>query len=282
MERPHVFHIALAQMTSVDDLNANLEVIDNLIRKAKLMDPLVQMVCFPENALYMRIQEGAGLPTIQLTDPAFQKLQAVATELRLVIHLGSVALTEGDRVFNSSVVIRPHQSAEASYRKIHLFDIKLEGDKAIRESDVFSGGDAPAILEVDGWRFGQSICYDVRFSELYRTYAMAEVDGILIPSAFLAKTGLAHWHVLNRARAIESQAYVVSSAQSGKHLSTRPPQEGKLDMRETFGHAMIIDPWGQTLVELKDQVDVVTHVLSRDRIHQVRRQIPMKDHRRLK
>lgn len=281
MSRPPQFHIALTQMTSVDDVSTNLKVIMDLALKAKQMDSNVQMICFPENCLYMRVREGEGIPTITLKDEPFRELQALSLKLNSVLHLGSVALTLGDRVYNSSVTIRPDRPAENSYQKIHLFDIQLEGDKAIRESDVFAGGTAPLILEVDGWRFGQSICYDLRFSELYRNYALAEVDAILIPAAFLTKTGLAHWHVLNRARAIESQAYVVASAQVGVHQSVRPI-EGQPGSRETFGHAMIIDPWGQSLVELENQVGVVTKVLSRERIHQVRSQIPMKQHRRLK
>jgi predicted amidohydrolase len=159
---------------------------------------------------------------------------------------------------------------------MHLFDIQLEGQKAIRESDAFRHGQKPSVLEVDGWRIGETICYDVRFAELFSQYARKEVDVILVPAAFLVKTGEAHWHILLRARAIESQAYVIASAQGGTHKGI------KGGVRETFGHSLVIDPWGGIQAEVTNNGPGFSiSILSRERIMKVRGQIPMKDHRRL-
>jgi len=163
------------------------------------------------------------------------------------------------------------------YRKIHLFDVDVVGQKPVRESDVFARGTETSVFEIKGWKFGSSICYDVRFPELYLRYAREEVDAILVPAAFLTTTGRAHWEILLRARAIESQAYVLAAAQGGTH------QGIKGGTRETHGHSMIVDPWGLIVEEIQDssEVRVARATLKVDRIEAVRRQIPMKNHRTL-
>lgn len=137
-------------------------------------------------------------------------------------------------------------SGRSPYQKIHLFDIKLEGQEAFRESDEFANGTLPAIIDVKGFKIGLSICDDVRFSELYHQYHRHQVDVITVPSAFLVTTGLAHWHTLLRGRAIEGQCYVVAPAQTGVHTSAH----GKAGQRETFGHSLAVNPWGEILVEV--------------------------------
>lgn len=271
--------IALAQMTSVDDVEINLKQMEDLLKEIFLKNQeqdSPRLVCFPENCLYMRLVEGEKIDGFLIHSPVFKKLQEWAITYKTHLHLGSIPLYIENHFYNSSVLITPDGEIQPSYQKMHLFDIQLEGHKPLQESDVFRHGQHPHLLEVDGFRIGESICYDVRFAELYAQYARQEVDLILVPAAFLVKTGQAHWQILLRARAIESQAYVLASAQSGTHESARG---GK---RETYGHSLAVDPWGEVLADLKKPGPAaVVLTLSKDKIAQVRRQIPMKFHRRL-
>lgn len=267
--------VALCQMNSVDNVQANLRQMESLLAEIP-ENSGVRLFCFPENCLYLRLKEGEAIPPFTLEDPVFKDLSVLARARKAYFHLGSVPLQMGDFLYNSSVVITDTGKIETSYQKIHLFDIQLTGQKALRESDVFKHGTGPGILEIDGWRIAQSICYDLRFAELYAHYARENVDVILVPAAFLVKTGEAHWEVLLRARAIESQCYVVASAQAGHHVSTRG-----VGHRDTYGHSLIIEPWGTVVAHLdqpKQQTSVYS--LSKAKIHQTREQIPMSQHRR--
>lgn len=263
--------IALAQITSIDDVESNLKMIFSLLSHLKSQE--VAAVFFPENCLYLRLKEGEKINGFRLSHPAFKELSDWARNMKIGLHLGSVPMLDGDHLFNSTVWIDESGRAEVTYRKIHLFDIQLENQRPIRESDVFKRGEGPQILHLNGWKLGQSICYDLRFSDLFHFYAKQHVDALLIPSSFLVKTGQAHWEVLMRARAIESQCYVVASAQAGVHKSPR-------GQRETYGHSVVIDPWGTTMVDLQSSPKMKVVELSQDRIRAVRAQIPMKDHRR--
>ena len=266
-----VLKIALTQITSIDDLNENLHTILGLLNK--LSPGEVSAVFFPENCLYMRLQEGEKIKGLELQHEVFNVLANWALKFKIGIHLGSVPISEDGSLFNGSVWINGQGKVQVTYRKVHLFDIHLENQKPIKESDVFKHGSSPEILKLENWNLGQSICYDLRFSELYHYYARQHVDALLIPSAFLVKTGEAHWNVLMRARAIESQCYVIASAQSGLHKSNR-------GQRETYGHSVVIDPWGTVLAELKNSPDIQVVELQKSRIQAVRTQIPMKNHRR--
>jgi predicted amidohydrolase len=294
--------VTAVQMTSLDQAQANLEKACFFIEKACAeFDP--DLICFPENALYLRLKEGEKVPQWSPEDQFFFPLLNLAREKKVHLHFGSVPAKsnlvdlhndlspahpaktgsreghkshESGKGYNASLYISDQGQAQFSYHKIHLFDIQLEGKPAQRESDVFDHGKKPSVLDIAGWKIGQSICYDIRFSELYLYYAQQGVDLILIPAAFLVPTGQAHWHVLNRARAIESQAYVVSAAQAGVHESPN-------GRRETFGHTLVVDPWGRVLAEGSSLSEELIHVtLQRGEIEKVRRQIPMAQHRRLK
>lgn len=267
--------VAMVQMTSIDDVDANLLQIEALLEQA-FSQGNPRLVCFPENCLYMRLVEGEKIEGFSIHHPVFQRLGELARKYDAYLHLGSVPLYVDNHFYNSSALVTPEGEIQPSYQKMHLFDIQLEGQKPLRESDVFRHGQQPQIIEVDGWRIGESICYDVRFSELYAQYARKEVDLILVPAAFLVKTGEAHWEILLRARAIESQAYVVAAAQAGTHQSSRG------GFRETYGHSLTIDPWGSVVTQLDKRVPgVALATLKREKIESVRRQIPMKFHRRL-
>tara|TARA_B110001454_G_C12723310_1_gene436574 strand:- start:59095 stop:59949 length:855 start_codon:yes stop_codon:yes gene_type:complete len=264
--------IGLAQLNSNDDLNRN---VDQIIGLLEQVQEGVDIVFFPENSLFFRVRENDTVNYLTLDSAEFEKIAGVCAKKNLHVHLGSVPLMDRGSPSNSSILITPAQKIVPSYKKIHLFDIQLNQEKAIRESDCFRRGESPAIFSLKGWRFGQTICYDIRFSELYRYYNSMKVDVILIPAAFLKKTGIAHWHTLNRARAIESQSYVVSSAQMGPHHS----KHGEQHIRETFGHALCVSPWGEILADLEHVPTISVIELDKAQIENVKKQIPMDNHR---
>lgn len=265
------FRLGVAQITSTEDLAINADMIAKTYARAHGAD----LVVFPENSLFTRIQPGAPIRAAALDGTEFQQLQAHVDRAGVPLMLTTpLAGGEGKRLRNATVLLRPVVAPAVVYTKIHLFDVDVPGAPPVRESESFARGAEPAIVEIAGWRIGLSICYDLRFSELYASYAQA-VDLILVPSAFLVPTGQAHWHTLLRARAIECQAYVAAPAQSGIHR--HGPHE-----RHTFGHSLVVDPWGVVLQELTvTSPDLVVVELKRDRLAEVRRQIPMADHRRL-
>lgn len=270
----HELSVALVQMTSVDDVETNVAQMAEMLDKIHPSSN-VRLVCFPENCLYLRTREGEAIQAISFAHPALKKLAEKARGLKMNLHLGSMPAELHGALYNCTVLITDQGEIRPTYQKIHLFDIQLAGQKPIRESDVFRHGTQPHVIEIDGWKLGETICYDLRFAELYSVYARQEVDAILIPSAFLVKTGEAHWDVLVRARAIESQAYVLAAAQGGTHIGKNG------GVRETYGHSLIVDPWGKVMARAESSPSVVIATLTKELVESVRRQIPMKDHRRL-
>jgi deaminated glutathione amidase len=264
--------IGIAQLNSNDDCERNLQQILSLLNG---LNSGVDIVFFPENSLFFRINEKDSVQYLSLESKEFKAIASVCAEKKIFVHLGSVAFMENGVPSNSSILITPSLKVIRSYTKIHLFDIQLNQDKAIRESDCFRRGETPNIFTLKGWRFGQSICYDIRFSELYRYYNSMKVDVLLIPAAFLKKTGAVHWHILNQARAIESQAFVVSSAQMGPHTS----KQGSHLVRETFGHGLCVSPWGEILADIETVPTIKVIELDKSLIENVKKQIPMDDHR---
>ena len=264
--------IALIQLSSSDNVEENFKLIYELVSH---IDEPVDWVVLPENALYMRIDEQSPDAAFDLTEPYFTKLQELCKEKQFPIILGSVRVKKPEGIFNSTVVVNAVNSA-AVYDKIHLFDVEVEGEKSLRESDQYNAGGETIVISREGWRMGLSICYDLRFAELYSQYLKDQVDVLMVPAAFLKTTGKAHWHVLLRARAIENQCYVVAPAQMGPNIG----KSGKV--RDTYGHSLIVDPWGEVVCDLLEStpaVEVVT--LTKDKIESVRKQIPMFQHRKL-
>lgn len=273
--------ITLLQLNSSDDVTKNLEQILQLIEQhlaKQLSSERSRLFVLPENSLYFRIIEGEPLQALAISNPTIKRLQVVCEQQNVHLHF-TTAVEDNEKVWNASVLLSPGKDPRLVYKKIHLFDIQLEGQKAIRESDFFSHGNEVTTFEIDGVRFGSSICYDIRFSELYLQLAKKEVDVILVPAAFLVKTGQAHWETLLRARAIESQAYVLAPAQVGEHKSVQP---GKTASRFTYGHTMAIDPWGQVMQCKVEGMGALDIEISLEQVQSVRRQIPMRSHRRLK
>jgi predicted amidohydrolase len=263
--------IGVAQTCSTDDVAANVDAVLGAVARLKGSD----LILFPENALFLRMDRGPTLAEFDLSEKFWAQFQEAARRQRTHIMIGSVALKSRGKPTNSTIWIDPGGAITAPYSKIHLFDVDVEGAAPVRESDAFAPGQQPRLVEINGWRLGLSICYDLRFANLYLEYARQNAHLILVPSAFLVPTGQAHWHTLLRARAIESQAFVAAAAQSGGHRGIN----GKT--RDTFGHSLVIDPWGAVLAEFGTSGAAETLVqLDPDLLTKVWRQIPMAAHRR--
>jgi deaminated glutathione amidase len=246
------------------------------LRSTNSLEQKPRALFFPENSLFFRIDQNESVLALSLTDKIFLDFVAWSQRTGIDLFVTTPINTDGD-VTNSIVHVSAIESApRIAYSKIHLFDIALHGQSAIRESDHFVPGNSPGVVQLDGLRIGLSVCYDIRFSELYSYYGRNEVDLILIPAAFLVKTGQAHWHTLLRARAIENQCFVVAPAQAGRHESARSEQ-----FRETFGHSLVIDPWGAIILEKPQGQGVEFFEIDVEQNYRVRTQIPMKSHRRL-
>ncbi len=265
--------IAIAQTTSVDDISLNLGMVEEMYLRAAKNG--ADLAVFPENTLYMRIQSGSHLKSAELDGAEFSHLSRMVEQYKTSLML-TTPLKSGDKFANSTVLLNPGEKARVVYSKIHLFDVDVEGAPHVRESEHFVSGERPVLLDFRGWKLGLSICYDLRFPELYLNYAQ-KADLILVPSAFLVPTGEAHWHVLLKARAIESQCFVAAPAQVGEHISTMDAKQ----VRRTFGHSLVVDPWGRVLSEIEAGPDIRTVELSHELLEKVRKQIPMKGHRRL-
>jgi len=197
---------------------------------------------------------------------ALARVSQLARQHSIFLHLGSLAVALPDgRFANRSVVFGPDGQVVATYDKIHLFDAALPGLAAYRESATYAGGDLAVVAPVDGMRLGLSICYDVRFPALYRALAEGGAQVIAVPAAFTAPTGRAHWEVLLRARAIETGCFVIAAAQGGVH------QNG----RATWGHSMIIDPWGEIVAQLPhDEPGVLLAEIDLGKVDEARGKVP--------
>jgi predicted amidohydrolase len=200
------------------------------------------------------------------SDPAVKRFAALAAELGIVLHVGSLALKGADgRIANRALVFGWQGQVLARYDKIHLFDVDLPNGESWRESAVYQPGERAVVVDLPWLKLGVSICYDIRFPHLYRASAHAGAAALAAPAAFTRQTGEAHWHVLQRARAIENGAFVISAAQAGRHA----------DGRETFGHSMIVSPWGEVLAEGGgDGPEIILAAIDPAQSNEVRQRIP--------
>lgn len=206
-------------------------------------------------------------------DPVLAAAREAAAKAGLWVHVGSLALKAGradGRLVNRGFLIDAAGAIRARYDKIHLFDVDLPGGESWRESAAYAPGEHVVAAETPWGRLGLSICYDIRFPDLYRSLSEAGADMIAVPAAFTVPTGRAHWHALLRARAIETQAYVIAAAQSGLHA----------DGRSTYGHSLVIDPWGEIVLDMEEAVGVAFAEIDPAWIADVRARIPVHRHRR--
>jgi predicted amidohydrolase len=207
----------------------------------------------------------------QEDDASLRASRELARELKIHIHVGSLALRASpERAVNRSFLIAPDGEILASYDKIHMFDIELEGGESYRESANYQPGETAVISDLPWGRIGLTICYDVRFPALYRALAEAGASFISVPSAFTVRTGEAHWHTLLRARAIENGCFIFAAAQAGKHESGR----------ETYGHSLIVDPWGRVLAEAGVEPGIVMATIDPSKVDTARKSIPSLQHGR--
>ena len=265
--------VAVCQLTSLDDFSHNLDQILSYANQAADQD--VEIIFFPENSLYFRIRTDDRFPGFDPADPIFDPLLSLAKTRDICIHLGGIPLNEGgaeDEIYNASVIICK-DGMEIPYRKTHLFDIDLKGKERVCESDYFTAGDKWTVWNWNGWCIGQTICFDVRFPEMYRYLVELGAEAFSIPSAFIMSTGKAHWELLVRTRAVETQSYVFAAAQQGEHKGIHG------GVKNSWGHSMIVDPWGTTVAASSIEIPLIITEIDKENVRQLRRDVPLAQHR---
>jgi predicted amidohydrolase len=268
--------VGVLQLCSSEDLSANLKSASELIAIA--VDRGAELVCLPENFAFMR-REGTPFPCGQdFEGEIVGRLRELASTHAIWLLGGTFPESiQGDsRVHNTSLLLSPEGEVTARYRKIHLFDVELgdaggDGGGSFRESDTFAPGSEVVVAETPFGGIGLSICYDLRFPELYREMAARGTHFIAVPSAFTPHTGKDHWEVLLRARAIENQAFVLAPAQCGRHSPDRA----------SYGRSLIIDPWGLVLAQAGDRPAAIVADCDLGELERVRNAIPALRNRRL-
>src|SRR5262245_32398847 len=265
------FRVGLVQLRSGRTPVQNLDVAVGLIRQAKADG--ADYVLTPEmtNIVERKRESLFAAVVPEEKDPSLAAFRELARELGIWVHVGSLALAVlQEKAVNRSFVINPAGEIVARYDKIHMFDVDLAGGESYRESHSYRPGELAVAVDLPWGRLGLTICYDLRFPALYRALAEAGASFITIPSAFTQQTGAAHWHVLTRARAIENGCFIFAAAQGGRHE----------DGRDTFGHSVVIDPWGQVLAEGGTEPGVVFADVDPSQVATVRARIPSLQHGR--
>lgn len=257
---------ACVQMNAGPKVEDNLPIAGDFVRQAA--DAGAQLISLPETAVSVvkGWEETLKRAFLAHQHPAIPFFADLARETGALIHVGSlcVRLADEERVANRTYVFHPSDGVIATYDKIHMFDVDLEGGESYRESKAFRPGDQAVLVPTRWGQIGLTICYDVRFPHLYRRLAQAGADIIMVPAAFTRPTGEAHWHVLQRARAIENGVFIVAAAQTGEHHRGR----------KTYGHSLIVDPWGSVLADGGTDTGVVTATLDLDQVAKVRQSVP--------
>lgn len=273
--------VAAIQLTSTQDVAANLDRCTALAGEAAAAG--AALIGLPENFAYLgsdrdhRLSIAEALPDrgaeAEGAGPILTAMQALARETKAWLLLGGFPErgSDGRRIRNTSVLLDGAGRIAATYRKVHLFDVDLPGGKRFRESETIEPGDAAVVAETPWGALGLSICYDLRFPELYRALAARGARVIAVPSAFTAETGKDHWHLLLRARAVENQVFVLAPAQFGHHGGDR----------RSYGHALIADPWGAVIAECGDHEGFALARLDFAYQDRVRQNLPCLAHRRL-
>jgi predicted amidohydrolase len=267
--------VAAAQMSSQDDVEQNLARAGELVEEAAARG--ARIVVLPENFAYMGTEEGKRQVAERLDGPELgpivSSLARAAQKSGAHVIAGGMPERSADpqRPHNTSIVVAPDGALVARYRKLHLFDVDVGDGHAYRESaNTTPGNESPAVVDIGGFRVGLSICYDVRFPELYRKLSDLGAEVITVPAAFTLATGKDHWHVLLRARAIEAQAYVIAAAQWGTHPRGR----------RTYGKSLVADPWGEVIAQCSEGQGIALATVDRAYLRHVRQSLPSLTHRR--
>lgn len=265
---------AVVQMTATSDVAATWKQAEDGIRAAAARG--ARFVATPENSTFL----GPHVDKVRLAEsvngPMIGRFASLASELGLFVLVGSFnerAPDDAARCYNTSVLLGPDGGVRAVYRKLHLFDVDVSDDLRFRESDTTVPGNRVVTSALDGHTLGMSVCYDLRFPELYRALADDGATVLAVPAAFTAATGKDHWEVLLRARAIETQCWVIAPGQVGRH------DDGGL--RQSHGHSMIVDPWGHVVARCSDGPGMAMADLDLTRVVRVRRAMPVASHRRI-
>ncbi|MEM8813827.1 MAG: carbon-nitrogen hydrolase family protein [Pseudomonadota bacterium] len=260
------FKAALIQMRSTVDIDRNVAAVTESVREAACSG--AQYVQTPEMTNIVQLDPKALFGAIEPEqgNRALAAMTDLARDFGIWLHIGSFSIKlDSGRAANRAYVIAPTGSIVARYDKIHMFDVDLDGGESYRESKVYRPGDSAITVDLPWGQLGLSICYDLRFPNLYRQMAEAGARFLAVPAAFTAQTGRAHWHVLQRARAVETGCFVLAAAQGGKHE----------DGRSTFGHSLIVDPWGEVLAELPhDEPGVAIATIDPAAIDKARSRVP--------
>ncbi|GJE37998.1 carbon-nitrogen hydrolase family protein [Methylobacterium persicinum] len=267
---PEQFVAACVQMRSGRDPAVNRDAAVAGVREAASRG--AHYVQTPEmTSLVERSRERLfAVVTDEASDPTLSALRQTASELGVWVQIGSIAVRNSDKIANRAYLIGPDGGVVASYDKLHLFDVDLPSGESWRESSTYTGGGCAVVAETALAAVGLTICYDVRFAALYRALAEAGAVMLTAPACFTRQTGEAHWSVLQRARAIETGSFMVSAAQGGVHE----------DGRETYGHSMIVDPWGRVLAEAGTEPGVILAEIDLSLVADARARIPALRHAR--
>lgn len=263
---------AAVQMTSTSDEARNLAVAERLIRQAASTG--ARLVVTPENTNYLGPHAEKVKRAEPLDGPTVSGFAALARELGIHLVLGSVNEASDDptRCHNTSVLLGPGGDLLGAYRKMHLFDVDVSAEVRFKESDTIVPGDEPVVVDTELGAIGLTICYDLRFPALYQALVDAGAQILTIPSAFTLHTGKDHWAPLVRARAIETQCFVIAPGQYGEH-----DDKG---LRRSWGHSMIVDPWGHVVGQASDGEGICLAPIDLDHVARVRRAMPVQQHRR--
>lgn len=265
------FTAACVQLTSQREFEPNIEAAGALVRRAR--DAGAELIATPEIVGMFEPKRALHLEKArsEADNPFIAACRALAAETKAFLLIGSTAVKlDATTLANRSFLIDPAGEIVARYDKIHMFDVDLPNGETYRESALYRPGEEAVIAALPWCKLGMTICYDLRFPHLYRALAKAGAEIVTIPSAFTVPTGRAHWHVLMRARAIETGCFVLAPAQWGEHA------EG----RKTYGHSLIVAPWGEVLADAGEGVGVITAEIDLDRVAEARRMVPSLRHDR--
>jgi len=265
--------VALAQMTTGIDPATNAHALVQAIAEAGLAG--ADMIFTPEMSGLLDRDRARATPKLrnESDDPVLAAVREAAAKAGIWVQLGSLALAgerSDGRLVNRGFLIDDRGDVRARYDKIHLFDVDLANGESWRESAVYAPGSAPVLVATPWGALGMSICYDIRFPDLYRALTDAGAVILTVPAAFTVPTGQAHWHLLLRARAVEAGVFVIAAAQSGSHE----------DGRATYGHSLVVDPWGEVLLDMGEGAGLATVDIDLARVAEVRGRVPAISHRR--
>ena len=264
--------IGVLQMTSGIDPAVNAATLVDAIGEAGVAG--AAMLFTPEMSGLIDRDRARGAASIvaEQDDPVLAAVCEAAAKAGIWVHLGSLAIRDGEagKLRNRAYLIDSEGEVRATYDKLHLFDVDLPSRESWRESSAYVAGDTAVVVDTPVGMLGPSICYDLRFAELYRALSDAGATVLSVPAAFTVPTGAAHWHILLRARAIEAGAFVVAAAQTGVHA----------DGRTTYGHSLVVDPWGEVILDMGETAGLSFVDIDPARVEQVRARLPVIAHRR--